>query len=268
MAEQSAEWIGEIKTTLESANDSQYNDAITMLHRYKYIGEIILNETDTCVTDDVVEQILGRSDPPTDRLERKVYNLGRAIEYMFPSSKQFGLEPCPPELLTPSYVQEVHRLVMDGLLDSAGSYRLTEAAPAGYEMYYYKSPSRIAPALEALCARTASKLSDAACVEHPTAEHIMSLTSIGADFLGTFLDIHPFSNGNGRTGRLLLSFIICSISIVPVSLCVASPKRSRDVYLDTLVQARMMSPHNYSTLQSLVLEAVHQNMAALHWWQS
>lgn len=240
---------------------------IAELYRLKYIGEVVLNEMDVAVSDEEVERIIHLKQPPSDKLERKIYNLGQAADYLFPLS-QAVMHNRPPEMLTIELIQEVHRKIMEGLLDSAGSFRQKEAAPVGQTLYFYKTPRRIEAALHALCTETASKWAAAQRQDVDTAEYVIVLTRIAGDFLGKFLDIHPFSNGNGRTSRLLLSCILNNICIVPLSLSVPGIKPSRDIYIRTLEEARQNVLHDYTTLHALVLEGVHRNIERLHWWLS
>lgn len=52
--------------------------------------------------------------------------------------------------------------------------------------------------------------------------------------LAEFLRIHPFTNGNGRTGRLLMQFLLKEYCIAPMGLCVSSVYCSRKYYLTAL----------------------------------
>lgn len=133
---------------------------------------------------------------------------------------------------------------------------------------FTKPPSRIEVALQVLCTETVIKWAAVQRQSVDTAEYVTDLTRIAGDFLGKFLDIHPFSNGNGRTGRLLLSHILNDICIVPVSLDVPGRESSRDIYFRTLEQAQEGTLHDYSALHAMVLEAVHRNIERLHWWLS
>lgn len=228
--------------------------AIATLHRRKYIGEMILNESGEVVADDEVARILELEAPPTDnRLALKIYNLGQAYDRV----------PCEISVRT---IKEVHQVALTGLLDSAGVFRSSEAAPAGYAMYYYKSPMHIEGSLASLCTETNDRLAQIQDETRYSAEYVKKITAIAAGFLGKFLDIHPFANGNGRVGRLFVSCILSGICIVPVSLNIRTIKHCRDVYLDILEQARLSSPHDYRVLHAFVLEAVHRNIAQLHWW--
>jgi len=60
-------------------------------------------------------------------------------------------------------------------------------------------------------------------------ERAKHMISLGTIFFSEFLLIHPFINGNGRTARLLLNFVMKDYSVVPFSLY-----SSRESYIEVL----------------------------------
>jgi len=78
---------------------------------------------------------------------------------------------------------------------------------------------------------------------------------IVASFLSVFLEIHPFSNGNGRVARILTSLLLAKDSIVPVSLCGVN-STGRDNYLRCLREAQSESPFSPCALARLILDNV------------
>lgn len=67
---------------------------------------------------------------------------------------------------------------------------------------------------------------------------IEKVIKIAAHFLNKFLYIHPYRNGNGRTARLLTSYLLLGISVFPVSPTV---ENHSSTYLECLRQARFDS---------------------------
>lgn len=112
---------------------------IALLYRFEYIGRIVLIETNVSVSNEEVERIVKLQEPPSDKLARKIFNLGKAIDYLLPLS-QAVMYGRPPAMLNVELIQVVHRNVMEGLLENAGSFRQKDAAPAGHALYFYKTP--------------------------------------------------------------------------------------------------------------------------------
>lgn len=83
-------------------------------------------------------------------------------------------------------------------------------------------------------------------------EQIVKLT---ARFLNQFLFIHPYTNGNGRTARILASYLLSGISVVPVSLTEGS---QNNAYFNCLREVHSSGRiHEAPTaLATLILERV------------
>lgn len=71
-----------------------------------------------------------------------------------------------------------------------------------------------------------------------------------------FVKIHPFVDGNGRTGRLLLNFELMKAGYPPAVI----RKEDRLAYYDSLDEACVSG--NYDGITDLVAEAVHRSLQA------
>lgn len=69
-------------------------------------------------------------------------------------------------------------------------------------------------------------------------------------FFYEFLDIHPFSNGNGRTARILLNLLLQNDMSIPFSLYLRCDNKGRDDYLQVIESCYYNSP---SELASYIL---------------
>jgi len=78
-----------------------------------------------------------------------------------------------------------------------------------------------------------------------------------ANFLTHFLQIHPFTNGNGRVARLLISWLMVDLSVVPVPLLTTIS--TRHTYLDCIRDSRRSSPFVPGNLARIIFVSVIQN---------
>lgn len=69
----------------------------------------------------------------------------------------------------------------------------------------------------------------------------------------TFEQIHPFIDGNGRTGRLVLNLILVRLGYPPVIIF----KKQRDAYLSAMQRADAGDP---GSLGELIARAMHDNL--------
>ncbi len=69
----------------------------------------------------------------------------------------------------------------------------------------------------------------------------------------TFEQIHPFLDGNGRTGRLMLNLILVRLGYPPVIIF----KRQREAYLAAMQRA---DAGDYGSLGELVARAMYDNL--------
>jgi Fic family protein len=65
--------------------------------------------------------------------------------------------------------------------------------------------------------------------------------------------IHPFLDGNGRVGRLLITLLLCSHGVMRRPLLYLSLyfKRNREQYYDHLQHLRLTEPPVYSAISRL-----------------
>lgn len=124
------------------------------------------------------------------------YRLRKAlnIEGLFIYLEQLVLNN--QNVFSENMIKEIHRKLMDGLLETAGSYRCNGIAIKGSP--HLPPPSEnIQDLLLTMCS-TVNRM-------HSTQT---SLTVTIAYVLWRFNWIHPFENGNGRTARSLAHYIL------------------------------------------------------------
>ena len=112
----------------------------------------------------------------------------------------------PKDMLTPEFILEVHHRMFSSsehYVEIAGKFKDKEVVVAG-RLYHVKTllSSRVPEAIEKLCSRVNNEF------ERNRKSKDKPLLTIVAEFLVDFLAIHPFRDGNGRTARLLSTYLL------------------------------------------------------------
>lgn len=135
-------------------------------------------------------------------------------------------------------IREIHALVMKGQTDDGGSYRSLDVKAAGTE-YLYPSHLRIPELMADFITWLARAEQD---IENAARAHLK------------FVTIHPFRDGNGRTGRLLMNLLLIRAGF-PVAII---PVERRAEYIDSLQSAQKQG--NDVGLISLVRDCVEVSL--------
>jgi Fic family protein len=145
------------------------------------------------------------------------------------------------EPVTERVIREIHSLVLRGQdHDDAGRFRTMDVRAAGTEHIY---PSHFR--LNELMAEFVAWL-------HAPAKGHAVVFATEAHF--RFVDIHPFRDGNGRAGRLILNLLLMRAGY-PIAVLKVE---DRTAYIDALVLAQ--EGGNLDSLQLLVNRAVHSSL--------
>lgn len=169
----------------------------------------------------------------------ELQNLYNACNFLFVPESKINFLSIP-------FIQKINSIVMKDLLSSAGQFRVKDVTAFGCNVKYCVS-TKIENELTTLCTFINN------LPQHTTRDVIRRASF----FFSEFLLIHPFEDGNGRTARLLLSYLLQSISTMPVSLYLDT--NSRAIYLDAL-NARNDRRFPPEKVVSLVLTCVHRTL--------
>lgn len=222
-----------------------------------YINEIWLSEFPPPVqahnTLEVVEHFMAGRDSEAlrllgemvgggraERLLTKLKNVYAACQYLFGED----LRSHRQVTFDVNLAKKVHQLAGINVIANCGEFRTSPVSAAGSNAVY-AMPSDIAVRLDALFdfvhQRRANIHGD---------DKTKSMILLGSLFFSEFLLIHPFSNGNGRTARLLLNYLLKDVTVVPFSLFY----RNRQIYLDVLEDrsAQINEPPNTLAFYTLV----------------
>ena len=136
---------------------------------------------------------------------------------------------------TPELIQRIHLLLMNGIISDAGNWRNHSVRIQGSHVplaNFIKIPSLI----DTLCTELNSETTD------PIA--VLARTH------AAFEQIHPFSDGNGRTGRLIMFAQALQYGLFPPIV----PKERKQVYYKYLEEAQ--TKQSYDLLEQFIAETV------------
>jgi fido (protein-threonine AMPylation protein) len=159
----------------------------------------------------------------------------------------------PRDLLSISEVRHVHRLAIGPVWDAAPHPAATHhEAPGSFREHDIAAfPGGMTPPTHPLVpSYLADWLESVSAVVVDDGRHMMErLARVHAGFER----VHPFLDGNGRTGRLLLTLILCRLGYPPAVIY----RRERDRYLRALRQADAGRP---GMLGELIARSVLDNL--------
>jgi Fic family protein len=190
------------------------------------------------LTEDETEAVLFHNASPADRTVTEVLeakNHQTALLYLFEHLEA-------SEGLDEPLILRLHSTLMNGILPDAGRYRSHAVRIVGTNI-----PTSNSLSVPAHMGELAASLVD------PSADVLARVAEIHA----RFEQIHPFSDGNGRVGRLLMHAMLLRAGFPPA---VIRPTRKR-LYHAALRQAQVGGDN--SLLQDFLCDAVLEGHALL-----
>jgi Fic family protein len=161
-------------------------------------------------------------------------------------------------LLTVGEVRQIHHTAMTPVWDVAPHPDATEREGPGnfreHDIHPF-SAGMVPPAWPLVPARLQEWIDQACAVGTQISgkEDRRPLPERLAWLHNTFEQVHPFIDGNGRTGRLVLNLILVRLGYPPVIIF----KRQRDAYLMAMQRADAGDP---GSLGELIARAMHDNL--------
>ena len=166
---------------------------------------ITLRETALIINENMT--ISGK--PLTDHLD--IINLKEAFYYV--------LELTHKRMLTESDILNIHNIVLRSNPEGRGRYRNIPVRIAG-SVHTPPQPYEIRPRIEQLLFSYQEKLTQCHILESVSWFHL------------EFETIHPFVDGNGRTGRLLLNLELIKNGYMPINIKFADKNKYYDCFDD------------------------------------
>ncbi|XP_052813400.1 uncharacterized protein LOC128240700 [Mya arenaria] len=156
-------------------------------------------------------------------------------------------------------LEGLHRLLMDGVMGEhttlPGHYstqrRITRHHGEGHEYPQFQTESIAEKTVQYLVDRYNSMRDEIQKANISEEERLKMLFKCASSFLFTFLQLHPFADGNGRLARLLASYSMLSFSRFMTPIYNVFSKSSEKDYIDALVKARQnLDPYPLITDQN------------------
>lgn len=247
-----------IKDAYDDVRNKDYFDGYAEYHRNHYLRETLIGEGNIAGSTTMLELEKYVDAPDNNKISNKIINLKNCMDELFPNHFVFvdSRSKLVVERFTPEFIQQLHEKVAANLVETPGVYRTKWAAPS-QEYWLYLYPNKIAEKLNKLCRNVREKIGN----EDPhlsDKDILYGRVKVVATFLTEFLQIHPFSNGNGRVGRLLTSWLLADMAVVPVPLLTNST--TSNTFFECVRDARRTTPYRPTNLARLILESVIHTM--------
>lgn len=180
-------------------------------------------EGNTITLPETVTIILNDTLPNNSKITRREFyevdNHEQAFEYMVHSIRN-------QKELSVSIVKDIHELLTDRLQHDKGQFKTEENYIKGAE-FSTASPEEVPQLMEQLIGNLNYRL-EIATTEEEVLEAILE-THI------QFEKIHPFSDGNGRTGRMVLNYSLLANDLPPFII----KKTEKNEYMQILGEAQV-----------------------------
>lgn len=141
--------------------------------------------------------------------------------------------------ISTTLILEIHKIAFSELYDWAGKWRKTEVSVG---QLLPPKPTLVLQAMYQFLDNLNFKIS----ISKTPAEHIDCLVYAHYEFI----KIHPFNNGNGRTGRILMNLVALKFGYQPLELYYREGE-SRKFYIDAMKAA---DNGNFKILTELISE--------------
>jgi Fic family protein len=169
----------------------------------------------------------------TEQLEAK--NHQTALQYLFTYLTKRGK-------INETLILRLHSILMNGILADAGSYRRHSVRIVGVSLAT-ANHLKIPELMLKVITRAEKTLKD--------------IISLSAEVHSSFEQIHPFSDGNGRIGRLLIIAMLLKANLAPAVIC----QQQKRLYYNYLYKAQTKGDH--SQLEDLFCDAVMEGFSIL-----
>lgn len=195
--------------------------------------------------------------------EQETLNVKNAYEHLLEKIKS-NEESSDYGLLAVSLLKGTHRMLMEGIEipkdqtkpgEFSNKPRTTEFDG---EEYNYQNPEDMEIAVWNLLDRCNARFD--LCIKDglKDCDFLYYLFKTCAWLLFELLDLHPFSDGNGRLCRILCSYMLSKVTPFPTPVFNVFTNSSKDDYKDALVAARKSKERHPCALTTMIIECSYQ----------
>ena len=227
---------------LEAKIDSyQFNSIlIPMLQKKEAISSMYIEGTQTTITDVLKSEISPQ--PSSEKIAIEVRNHIRTLI--------FGAEYLRSGKFTHSFIKQIHAYMMEGIIDpqhenTLGKYKIEDnRIYSSTGAVVYTPPT---------AAETKKYMTELISFMNNTEDTINPLIK-AAMIHSQFESIHPFSDGNGRIGRVLISLYLYKAGVINFPFFYISEA----INMDKTVYYRMLTDSRTNTLDAWIKYFLHK----------
>ena len=255
---------------VKEVKDKFFLEYITHVNKEEEHGVSTIEETTSVLrpTPESEQETRTRNKEHLSIRERETINFEKAYDYLFLKIK-VEEEPSDYGLLEVSLLQDVHRIILKDLPlptkatepgKLSNAKKITEFKG---KIYKYPCPEDMTNAVNKLLDKY-NYLFDR-CTKHGLEEYenyYYNLFRLCAWLLFELLDLHPFSDGNGRLCRILASYVLSVFTPFPTPIYNVWTQSKKDDYRQALVDARESKTRHPCALASMIIECSY------HGWKN
>lgn len=190
--------------------------------------------------------------------EQETVNLIDAYSYLESEGKAEDMKH--RGLLEESMLRQVNKIILRNITRKAcytkpGTYsnnpRVTQLRG---ETYYYQQPDDMQEAVSLLLDRYNSLFTDSVN-KTDEVEKLQGIFKSVAWLVYELLDLHPFSDGNGRLCRLLCSYVLSTCTPFPSPIYNMYSESSKNDFVNALVDTRKSETKHPCKLTTMIIES-------------
>lgn len=191
--------------------------------------------------------------------EQETLNLRKAYVYLLEKIKREELSS-DYGLMESSLLQETHRLLLENIVIPRGKTKAGEYSnlPRGTEYkgetYQYQNPEDMETAVIQLLDQCNERFDLCTKDGLKDFDDFYYLFKTCAWLLFELLDLHPFSDGNGRLCRILCSYMLSKFTPFPTPVYNVWTDSCKDDYKDAVVDARKSCDRYPCALTTMIIE--------------